>query len=177
MQTTSNEFRGTKYNPDLNRVAIAKLARADIKAAIKAGELPAGIKVSVTCPAGGSISASIVSFPGPVLNRARVYGDALNFWEQRTRLLYTAPVRAALSTLDAILCAYLRDSSDSSTDYFNCNFYNSVQCRCDTSAERASLLESDELADLRVTKAAGCEVFGYLEALDTSGGDDYRRCW
>lgn len=176
MQTTSNEFRGTRYNPDLNRVAIAKLARADIKAAIASGELPAGIKVSVTCH-GNSISASIVSFPGPVLNRARVYGDALGFWEQRTRLLYTAPVRKALSTLDAILCAYLRDSSDSSTDYFSCNFYNSVQCRCDTRTERETLLASDELADLRVTKAAGCEVFGYLEALDTSGGDEYRRCW
>lgn len=172
--TTTTEFRGTKYQEDLSTVAIAKAVRADVKAAIADGELPKGIKVSVTCQSfagGSSISATIKAFPGKVLNPARVYGDAIGFWEQRSRLLYTQPVSRAVAVLESILKSYQRDDSDSMTDYFNCNFYDHVDVRCDTAAERAALDASPELADLRVTKAMNpAAVYDTLESYDLSAG-------
>lgn len=164
-----NEFRGAKYDKSLTRTQIAALVRSDVKAAIKAGVLPAGLKVSVRCN-GSAITASITAFPAAVLNPARVYADAIGVWEQRTRLLYTAPVRQAVDAIEALLNAYLRDASDIQTDYFNCNFYGSVDVRTDNTAERERLLASDELSDLRVSKAAKLDLVPYLDAYDSAGG-------
>ena len=163
-----NEFRGTKYSPGLNRVTIAKLVRVDVKAAMKQGVLPKGIKVSVRC-SGSSIRATITAYPGPVLNPAWVFANSASVFEPRCRALHTAPVMAACAVLESILRDYLRDASDIQTDYFNCNFYSSVSVDTDNNVERDSLLESPELADLKVAKAAGRDVTGQLNAYDTSG--------
>ena len=165
----TNEFRGAKYSSTLNRVAIAKLVQDDIKVALKTGLLPKGVKVSVRC-AGSSIRATITAFPGPVLNPASVFANAANVFEPRCRLLYSAPVEAACATLEAVLRDYLRDASDIQTDYFNCNFYSSVTVGTENTLERKSLLESPELADLLIAKAAGANVTGQLDAYDTNAG-------
>lgn len=162
----NDEFRGAKFDKTLTRTQIAALVRKDIKASIKAGELPAGLKTSVRCQ-GSAIYASITSFPGPVLNPARVYADAVGQWEQRSRLLYTADVNKACRAIEALMNAYLRDSSDISTDYFNCNFYGFVDVRTNTTEERARLLATDAVADLRVSKSAGLDIVPYLNSYET----------
>lgn len=43
----TNRTEGAKYNRNLSTTEIAKLIRADIMTAIKAGQLPKGIKVGV----------------------------------------------------------------------------------------------------------------------------------
>lgn len=165
----SNEFHGAKFDKMLTRVQIAALVRKDIKAAVAANDLPKGIEVGVRCH-GSAITATISAFPGAVLNPARVYADAVGQWEKRTRGLYTAAVRKACDTIEALMNAYLRDSSDISSDYFNCNFYGSVDVRTDNTAERARLAAGDEIADLRVSKAANVDLEPFLNSYDLSIG-------
>jgi len=175
----TNETRGSKYSADLNTTQIAALVRADVKAAIANGELPKGIKVGVRSSryaGGSSITVTINAFPGAVLNPARVYSDAIGFWEEQTRLLYTLPVRRACRTLEAIVAEYNRDASDSMVDHFDTNFYSHIDVRVDTRAERANLEAGDEIADLKVAKAAGVALFSMVDAHDLSGRN-VERSW
>ena len=89
--------------------------------------------------------------------------------ESRRRSLFgTGAINTARKTIESIMNAYRRDASDIQSDYHNVNFYGSVDVEIDTRAERAALLESTELADLRVAKAAGIDVIGQLDAYDTN---------
>lgn len=181
-------YTGAKYSRDLSNTAIAKLIRSDIKAAIAAGDLPKGLKVSVR-KSGNSINLSITAFPGPVCNPANVYGHALSVYEQRGRVLYSAPVRRTLNTLEAIANEYNRDDSRIEEDYFNTNFYlfTSVASEC-SHAERDALLTGPELEDLRALKLAiglaadekarralENQMINTLDAYDTSGTCDHLR--
>lgn len=170
---------GSKYDAKLSKTEIAKRIRADIKAAIAAGELPKGIKVGVRTKyfaGGSSIDLTITEFPGAVLNPAHVYANELSVFESRCRMLYTLEVRKALATLDAIMGAYNYDGSDSQFDHFDVNFYGHVSVRCaQTAAERAVLIANDALADLRVAKNSGDDVSHWLDGYDLSGGDEVAR--
>ena len=175
----TNRTEGAKYDRNLSTTEIAKLIRADIKTAIKAGQLPKGIKVGVRSryfAGGSSIDLTITAFPGQVLNPASVYANALSVFEERSRPYYSQAVRQALATLDGLMDAYNHDASDSMSDYFDVKFYGHVSVRCaQEAAERAVLLANDALADLRVAKNAGDNMSHWIDGYDTSGGDSVAR--
>lgn len=155
-QTMTYEVtQGSKYNADLDVAQVAKLVRQDLKAA-----LPRGVKTTVRIHryAGGqSLNVAIVAFPGPVLNPAHVFAGELEVYEESTREIYSAGVRAALATIGEVLGSYQRIEAHWQSDYnyMSTNFYTHGTVRIDTTAERAALLAGDELADLKVAKAGG----------------------
>ena len=131
---------GTKYEATkgLSRVEIAKLIRADIKAAVKAGTLPAA-KYSVTCQSyagGGSINIKVadVTKEGFVLhNEARLRWDLENphaglyNCPANVRDLYSPEAVELKKTLEGIMAAYNYDGSDIQSDYFNVRFYGGAE--------------------------------------------------
>ena len=139
-----NTTYGTKYaaTKDLKRTEIAKLIRADIKAAVKAGGLPKA-KYSVTCRSysgGGSIDIYVSKAEG-----IRVYNvDRLLFEHDEPHAycpmdVYSAEMMAVVETLDAIHAAYNYDGSDYSTDYFHVRFYGDAKPAYDTAVKAAEL--------------------------------------
>lgn len=120
---------GSKYSKGVDVAEIAKSVRADIKAAIKAGELPA-IKVGVTVSryAGGrSLRLNVTACPVDIMNPARVLADAANPHAYPTvREVHTEEGRAILAHLESIVGAYNFDGSDTQSDYFHVNFYAHV---------------------------------------------------
>lgn len=123
---------GAKYDGSLSTVEIAKLVRADIKAAVADGTLPrrgphADIKYSVRTEkfAGGSaINVSIKHFPEttelPRDFTTDRYGQPL-----LGRHMTTEAVRIK-GVIEAIVAAYNHDGSEVQVDYFDVNFYSSV---------------------------------------------------
>jgi hypothetical protein len=124
----ANEFRGSKYDRDRDVASIAKLLRADIKAARKDGTLvlPADTKVSVTIDRfsmGCSVHVRIYDLPaelmynapGTELTNGYPYSGGSHPYRQ-----------AAEARIKELMDAYLRDNSDSQSDYSDVNFYGSV---------------------------------------------------
>lgn len=128
----ANNFQGTKYEATakLSLTDVAKLCRADIKAAVKAGTLPQGLKVSVRTDyyaGGASIRVAVTALPAgfPVLNAERVkvdHEDPHTFRPEYHYPRYTPEATALLKTLAGIFDAYNFDNSDSMTDYFHTRF-------------------------------------------------------
>lgn len=136
MTNTANNEIGSKYQAtrELDIADVAKLVRADIAAAIKAGELPAGIKCSVSIQryAGGqSLSIGVKAFPHlvvpPELTAYYAAGDFSRGYEGR-RL--TGVAEAARAKLEAIRQAYNYDRSDVMVDYHDVRFYGDVSFHC-----------------------------------------------
>jgi hypothetical protein len=137
---------------------IAKSIRADIKAAIKAGKLPKGIKVStrIHCYAGGSsIRVEVTELPDgfPVVSRERFAYLRANPRETLFSLPYELRERespeglAVLATLNAIVDVYHWDESDISADYFHCNFHRRISISDDLAgADEKRLREAAEAA-------------------------------
>lgn len=104
---------------DLSVTEVAALIRSDIKAAVRAGVLPAA-KYSVTSSRSGGQSI-------------RVSADGLPFcaWEPGERgygcdnwhPVLTTEAKAVRATLKAIHGAYNYDRSDSQRDYFDVRYY------------------------------------------------------
>jgi hypothetical protein len=125
---------GSKYKnvERLPSVEIAKLIRADIKAAIKAGDLPEGIKVSVvteTFSGGSSIDINIKAG----LNAAKIHTPAY-MKSCANRDLRCAPCEAfteegkrILGLLQRIHASYNFNGSDSQSDYFHVNYYGRAE--------------------------------------------------
>jgi len=147
---------GSKYDSSLDIAVIAKLVRADIKAAIKAGELPAGIKVGVTISrfAGGrSLDAKIKAMPGHVLNPARVKWEADNphAYPGGAPSRHSAAAKGAVEKIKAIVDAYNYDGSDLMTDYFHVNFYGGVEVDWEfEAADKAAIIVEGSFDDLSV---------------------------
>jgi hypothetical protein len=163
----TNEFRGTKFDSKLTTAEIAKCIRADIKAAVAAGELPKGIKTSVRIETGSMYSAirvNVVAFPGQLVADAWALaylrdGECPHGHWSPTK--HTPAAAAALATLQGITNAYNRDNSDSSVDYFDRRFYDhvGVDHDLDHAAERATT------ADVRPAVLRGL-LAGCREALE-----------
>lgn len=120
--------QGSRYNKDLSSVEIAKRIRADIKAAQKAGELPA-MTVSVRYERvthSSAIRIYVRKWEGQIWNVARAREDVQNpsAWSRIDNLSRKA--RSILDSLKDIANAYNYDKSDISSDYFNVNFYLTV---------------------------------------------------
>jgi hypothetical protein len=150
---------GTKYDKNLNTTQIAAMVRGEVKAAVKAGELPAG-KYSIRSSyysGGSSIRVSISGLSGNVfdpeyLERGDAYlmGPSVHDetgWHRPHR--YQAWVLAAVKKVEAMLWAYNHDGSDSQTDHFDVKFYGSVDVdtsREDEQAVRAALATAKDYA-------------------------------
>lgn len=126
------KFTGTKYEAtrDFDIAQIAELVRADIKAATKAGELPAGLKLSVRISRysmGQSLRVEITAAPFEVRVSREQEDD--NRAEGFKFPWLTREAAAVLDTLNAIRSAYNFDNSDPMTDYYHVRFGGSVDYR------------------------------------------------
>lgn len=157
---------GAKYEQTkgLRRVEIAKLIRADIKAAVAAGELPK-VSYSVRASGGGnSIHVRIAWKARPVGDRPAI---------ER----YTAETRALRSAVEQIVEAYNYDCSDLQSDYFDVRFYGSVDIEEDgdamvtelRSAAAAALIDPEVLA---VARASNCNDYRPVGLVAAVGWED-----
>lgn len=128
----ANERRGHKYDPSVRRSTkeIAALVRADIKAALAAGELPKGLKVSVryeSFSGGSAIRVNVTALPEGFevfdLDTLRAQRAQPYDWQTARLPRYTAEAQALLAALTRIGKAYHRNNSDAMTDYFDVNYY------------------------------------------------------
>jgi hypothetical protein len=119
---------GRKYDKNLSTTEIAKRFREDLKAAIKAGTLPKGLKCSVRTKyfaGGSSIDVDVTALPAGF----RLFDtEFLTHHRDRPSEFYsgerrTPEAKALLAALEKMLQAYNYDGSDIMTDYFNVNFY------------------------------------------------------
>jgi len=127
MTTTGTE--GSKYvaTKTMSTTEIAVAFRADVNAAIKAGELPKGLRLSVRTKyfsGGSSITVDITALPSGF----RVLSDdylrnpiRCAPWQSKTE-----EAKALIAKLEGLLNAYNFDNSDSMTDYFHVRFYGHV---------------------------------------------------
>jgi hypothetical protein len=120
---------GSKYDNTLTTTQIAKLIRADIRQAIKSGDIPK-IKASVRTryfAGGSSIDIAIKETSFPILNP--IYLDKYFRDEQinfNTTQRYTDQLNDVIRKLRAISTSYNHDGSESQVDYFDVNFYSNV---------------------------------------------------
>lgn len=133
---------GSKYSKDLDIKAIAKLVRADIKASVKDGALPAAnYSVRLERFSGGrSLTVTVSGLPFELLNEERVLAD-----HDEPRAFHHGNRRSigAISVdrqLERIMGAYNFDGSDIQSDYFNVNFYTHIRLEADEDAERKAIL-------------------------------------
>jgi hypothetical protein len=123
---------GSKYESvkGLPLREITALMRKDVKAAVKAGELPADWKYSVTMK-GGAIYP-VATAPRPVYAAdPDSYPFAFNYETGKYVTGYenrrTAEATEVYEVLTGILNSYNYNGSDVMTDYFNVNFYGYVR--------------------------------------------------
>ncbi len=137
-----NDFKGSKYaeTRDLDLAEIAKLVRVDIKAAVKAGDLPKGIKTSVRISRysmGQSLNVTIKECPGlMVANPDRVRFDSDDPHGHTMLLLLSPDALEVLGVVQDIMDTYNYDSSDPASDYYNVRFYGHAGF-CSDLAERS----------------------------------------
>ncbi len=116
---------------NLDVADVAKLLRADFKAAVAAGRLPrAKYSVRIERYAGGqSIHVEIKDAPVVIVNRARIeaemgrraaHDDEAGAW-------ITEAAHQLKTKVEEMVAAYNYDRSDPQTDYFDCRFYGSVR--------------------------------------------------
>ena len=156
---------GSKYDRNLDITTIAKLVRKDIRAAVKAGALPFGLKCSVR----------IQRYSGGQSIRVKVTAGGEGFRVQTVEFLrhdITTPIShfrgerltsEALSTqrtIEGILRAYNFDGSDSQSDYFHVNFYGSVAFDVDVTNGEFDEVKAEIAAERRVRSEAACDRIG-----------------
>ncbi len=127
---------GAKYAKDADIKDIAKMVRADIKAAVAAGTLPVGIKVSIRIDRysmGQSLDAEIVALPFPAWAMKPMGGGG-----DVGRELVRRPsdrADAAMKAIGDLIAAYNHDGSDSMVDHFDVNFYSHITLNRDLELE------------------------------------------
>jgi hypothetical protein len=150
---------GTKYRAteSLPLVDVAKLIRADIKEAIRAGMLPAGLTTSVRVRHHSSIDIAVTAAPFEVLSRAHLLVHEVLPHVHAPRISrYTPLTLCALERLEDIADAYNFDRSEIESDYFNVRFYGhpSVSYLLEAQARAALKAElADTIADVSVEYA------------------------
>lgn len=148
-----NESRGAKYEAtkNLQPAEISARIRADIKAAQKAGTIPAGCKIGVrlhSYSGGYSIDVRVTALPeGFRVTSSKYASWVKQFGEAKRcpldwRECESEELRNLVAKLETIRAAYNRDNSDSMTDYFDVRYYGSAGV--DWSVKRE--LEKTEIA-------------------------------
>ena len=116
---------GSKYKEGLSTVGIVKRVRQEIKEAIKSGDLPEGLKLSIRTYH-NSITPRITAVPegfnlhNPEWVKASDAGE--NTYRSNTPA-HTPEALAVAKKIERMFGAYNYDGSDIMTDYFNVNFY------------------------------------------------------
>lgn len=139
---------GSKYDKNLGTKEIAAKFRADVKAAQKAGELPASLTLSVRIKrfsGGSSIDVDVKDIGLLMFSKQWLERDPNVFTPCGER--YTPEFDAVVKKLEAMLQAYNHDGSDAMTDYFDVKFYGHVSVWWEF--ERAR--EAEEKAAIAVT--------------------------
>lgn len=150
---------GSKYRAteSLSLVHVAKLIRADIKEAIRAGMLPEGLTTSVRVRHHSSIDIAVTAAPFEVLSRAYLLVHEVLPHVHAPRISrYTPLTLCALARLEDIADAYNFDRSEIESDYFNVRFYGhpSVSYLLEAQARDALKAElADTIADVSVEYA------------------------
>jgi hypothetical protein len=109
---------GSNYKGWRDAAEIARDVRADLKAASKAGAIPADVKVSVRCEkyAGGqSVKVGLSGW-----ERSRIWDIGSQGWKM------TEEAQAVESFVEGIRESYNRDASDAMTDYFEVVYYGTT---------------------------------------------------
>jgi len=122
-----NKYEATKDEP---ATAIAKRIRTDIRAAVRAGDLPAELRVSVRTDRSTyheSIRMEVTAYDGPICNRVwfarKMTGEHLLLNDCNR---HGVEADALLAKLTAIGDAYNYDKSEPETDYWNTRFFQTV---------------------------------------------------
>lgn len=121
--TVGSKYQATK---DMDIAEVAKLVRADIKAAIKAGQLAAG-KYGVTIERfsmGQALNVK-VAIPG-LVDRCPERMAALDRGEP-VRTTRTDAAEAVIAMIEGILGAYNRAEDHGQSDYHHTRFYAHVR--------------------------------------------------
>ena len=141
----------------LDTVQIAKAIREDIKAAVKAKELPKA-KYSVTTDKysmGSSITVVVSRLPFRTINpdayRVDRGANWVTFDSARFRSRFTPEAQAVERKLNAIVGAYHWDRSDSSTDYYDERFARHVNITEDKAEWKK--VEAAKIAAARAAEA------------------------
>lgn len=111
-----DDYAGSKGPKYIGRRPVKEVSmdiRRDLKDAVASGELPAGLKFSVKSDNRGTNAV-----------RVRVSG-APRTRDENGRL--TGEAKAIYDKVDSIVNAYNRDNSDMMTDYFDVDYYGTVQ--------------------------------------------------
>lgn len=141
---------GNKCSKDMTTKDCASAIRADIKAEITAGNLPAGTySVRMKRFAGGSsIDVHIADIPFIVLNRLRVAADLAGINTHRTGMaVYTDAGKTIRDKVEAIIQSYNYDGSEIQTDYFNVKFYGHASFAWEWEANQRKAIEAQERAN------------------------------
>jgi hypothetical protein len=132
---------GSKYDGKLSTTEIAARVRAEVKAAVKSGELPKG-KYSIRTEyysMGSSITISAI-VPGlKVYDVARLLADRDDPHAPATLPWRSAEATVLVDKLEAMLAAYNHDGSDSRIDHYDVKFAAHVAIDGDRDAEMALL--------------------------------------
>lgn len=151
-----SKFTGTKYaaTEDLDIAVVAKLVRADIKAAVVKGELPAAkYAVKIARYAGGeSLDIRASGFAFPVLCEASfILPDGASFLERPYGAPYHSPeATKVVATLEAIRNSYNYDRSDSMTDHFDYRFGG--DSKIENTGEEHAALTARRIAERRAAR-------------------------
>lgn len=126
---------GSKYaeTQSLDLAAVAKLVRADIKAAVKAKKLPADLTYSVRTDRysmGQSLGILVKGMSDDRQYKVRPTRDE--------REVLTEEAGRAIERLEAILRAYNYDGSDSMSDYYDVRFSSHVSIQDERGARSAA---------------------------------------
>lgn len=111
-----DDYAGSKGPKYIGRRPVKEVSmdiRRDLKDAVASGELPAGLKFSVKSDNRGTNAV-----------RVRVSGTPRTR-DENGRL--TGEAKAIYDKVDSIVNAYNRDNSDMMTDYFDVDYYGTVQ--------------------------------------------------
>lgn len=133
----ARDVQGDNYTAtrDLDIAEIAKLVRADIKSAQRAGALPteATIRCRIERYSGGqSLRVEIDAMPDTwTFNEPGREPDYAN--NIATHGGHTPAAVAATRTVEKIIGSYNRDRSDSQADYHHVRFYSGVTIRDEAS--------------------------------------------
>lgn len=130
----TNETRGSKYDAtrDLSLVEIAKRMREDIKLAIKAGQIPGGLKVAVRVRHHNAIDMRVTAAPAGMTLWNPAFLRWLDEDQRSSRFIpfngdrYAPAFNVVMDALKSIRSAYNRDNSDSMSDYFDVRYYGDV---------------------------------------------------
>jgi len=122
------KFVGSKYDPDLDVVEIAKRVRKDLK------QEYSGCKFSVRIQRfsmGRSLDVTIKHTDFQVVNpdrvRFRVENPEWDYAKTNAPELYTTEGEALLKRVKEIVQAYNFDDSDSMSDYYRVNFFQNIE--------------------------------------------------